>query len=79
MPRAMGLFRKAGVDVIAWPTDYMSTGVERFGPLFDLPAENLAIATLALREWVGLLAYWLSGRIDSLVPGPVTAPAPSAP
>ena len=23
-----------------------------------------------LREWIGLVAYWLSGRIDTPFPGP---------
>ncbi|TIW70011.1 MAG: YdcF family protein, partial [Mesorhizobium sp.] len=26
--------------------------------------------TIAVREWIGLFAYRLSGRIDQLFPGP---------
>jgi len=25
---------------------------------------------VATREWVGLIAYWLTGRTDALFPGP---------
>lgn len=68
MPRSMGLFRKAGFQVVPWPTDYRTTGQERLGFLQDNPVDSLQAATLAVREWLGLLAYRLSGRIDELVP-----------
>lgn len=70
MPRAMGLFRRAGFDVVPWPADYLTAGAEQFGLKLTEPAENLSVATVALREWVGLLVYWLTGRIDEMVPGP---------
>ena len=70
MPRSVGLFRKAGVDVVPWPADYLSTGQETFGPKLEQPAENLSNVSVAMREWVGLLAYWLMGRIETLVPRP---------
>jgi hypothetical protein len=34
------------------------------------PASNLPILQFALHEWIGLAAYWASGRIDHLFPGP---------
>src|SRR5208283_3063873 len=37
--------------------------------IFD-PAKNLQIFQFALHEWIGLAAYWASGRIDHLFPGP---------
>jgi hypothetical protein len=37
--------------------------------VFD-PARNLQIFQFALHEWIGLAAYWASGRIDHLFPGP---------
>ena len=70
MPRAVGLFRRAGFDVVPWPTDYLATGAEGFGLKPDQPAENAAVATTALREWTGLLAYSLFGKIDEMLPGP---------
>lgn len=67
MPRSMGLFRKQGIVVIAWPTDYRSTGTQGFG--IDLePVPNLERTTVALREWIGLVAYRLTVRIDAIFP-----------
>ena len=70
MPRAVGLFRRAGFEVLPWPTDYFAAGDE--GPAFRLgsAAENVAVASVALREWAGLAGYYLTGKIDALVPGP---------
>jgi uncharacterized SAM-binding protein YcdF (DUF218 family) len=70
MPRSVALFDKAGLDVIAWPTDYRSTGQEALG--FDVanPVFNLSTTSVALREWIGLLVYALTGRIDSVFPAP---------
>ena len=33
-------------------------------------AAGLARTDVAVREWTGLLAYWLTGRIPELFPGP---------
>jgi len=70
MPRAMGLFRKAGFAVLPWPTDYRTSGREGIGMFRDGPVDALQTTTLAMREWIGLLAYFLSGRIARLLPGP---------
>lgn len=70
MPRAMGLFRAAGFDVVPWPVDYRTSGEEGIGLFRDNPADSLQVTSLALREWLGLIAYWLSGRIASPLPGP---------
>lgn len=70
MPRSVGLFRKAGFDIVAWPADYLASGEEgiRFKP--DQSPENIAVATIALREWAGLIGYKLTGKIEDWVPGP---------
>ena len=70
MPRAMGLFRKAGFAVLPWPTDYRTSGREGVGIFRDVPVDALQTTTIALREWIGLTAYFLTGRIDRLLPGP---------
>jgi uncharacterized SAM-binding protein YcdF (DUF218 family) len=70
MPRAMGLFRKADFAVIPWPSDYRTSGEEGVGLFRDNAADSLQNTTMAIREWIGLVAYRLSGRIDALVPGP---------
>jgi uncharacterized SAM-binding protein YcdF (DUF218 family) len=70
MPRSMALFGKAGFEVLPWPVDYRTSGKEGFGVFRDNAADALQNTTVAIREWVGLLAYWLSGRIDGPFPGP---------
>lgn len=70
MPRSMGLFRKAGFDVVAWPADYRTAGTEYPGLAQDNSSDSLQNTTLAIREWIGLVAYRLSGRLDRLLPAP---------
>jgi uncharacterized SAM-binding protein YcdF (DUF218 family) len=70
MPRAMGCFQNAGLVVEPWPVDYRASAV--FHPLnFGLnAAEGLRRTDLIMKEYVGLLAYRLTGRIGTLWPGP---------
>lgn len=70
MPRSMGLFRKVGIDVIPWPTDFRSTGQESLALDLANPTRNLETATTAIREWIGLVAYKVSGQIDDWLPAP---------
>jgi len=67
MPRSVGLFRKAGFPVEPYPVDW------RVGRVLDIDGISLLglrRADIAVREWVGLAAYRLRGRIDDLFPGP---------
>ncbi len=69
LPRAVGCFRHVGWSVIPYPAGYRTTGEMRvFGEISLL--EHLTLANTAMREWLGLLAYWALGRIDTLMPGP---------
>lgn len=70
MPRAMGAFRQAGFDVIAYPVDFRTRGLEDLKRPFGAVPGGLARADLAVKEWLGLVAYWLTGRSSSLFPGP---------
>ncbi len=72
MPRSMALFQKAGFTVIPWPVDYRTSGKEGVGFFTDNTADSLQNTTMAIREWIGLFAYWLSGRIDTPFPGPAS-------
>lgn len=67
MPRSMGTFRKAGLNVIAYPVDYrtMRSRALRFSPGLFYSAESLQPAT---KEWAGLIAYYLMGRTTALFP-----------
>ena len=57
MPRSMGLFRKAAFPVLPWPVDYRTSGKEGIGVMRDNPADSLQTTTMAVREWIGLIAY----------------------
>ncbi|MBN8913693.1 MAG: YdcF family protein [Rhizobiales bacterium] len=70
MPRAMGLFRKAGFDVVAYPVDYRTRGSEDLLRLFDRIPQGLMRLDLGVNEWIGLFAYRALGRTDDLFPAP---------
>lgn len=70
MPRAMGLFRKAGFDVVAYPVDYRTRGPEDVTRFFERIPQGLLRLDLGANEWLGLLAYRALGRIDELFPAP---------
>ncbi len=70
MPRSVGIFRRADFPVVPWPTDYFTSGQDGFGLRLDQPAESISVTTRAMREWIGLVAYWASGRTTELFPGP---------
>lgn len=72
MPRSVGLFRRVGIDVVPWPTDYRSSGQEGFGLDFANPVHNLNTTSIAIKEWIGLAAYHWTGRIDSILPAQVS-------
>lgn len=68
MPRSVGLFETEGIAVVPWPTDYRSSGREGFGIDLANPVNNLNVTTVALKEWIGLVAYYLTGRTSELLP-----------
>ena len=70
MPRSVGLFRAAEFPVIPWPADYLASGAEGWRIKPDQPPENVAVASIALREWTGLIGYKLSGKISDWFPAP---------
>ena len=72
MPRAMGAFRKAGFPVEPWPVDYRTAGGGDLWLLRGAPSRGLRRLDQVAREWVGLVAYRLTGRSDALFPGPRT-------
>ena len=70
MPRSIGLFRKAGVNVEADPVDWrvgQRAGLLAFS---TIALDGLGRTDVAIREWMGLVAYWATGKIDRLLPGP---------
>ena len=68
MPRALGLFRKAGFTIRPWPVDYRTRGWQDVWRFSDrLPAGHQRL-DLAVTEWAGLIAARLSGHIERLFP-----------
>ena len=60
-------------------TDYRTAGNEGFDILRDNETDALGKTVGALHEWIGLIAYWLTGKIDEPLPGPgSTASMPPA-
>ena len=70
MPRAIGAFRRAGFAVEAYPVDYRIIGPTDLWIPFDSIATGLRRTDLAAHEWIGLMAYWLTGRSSELFPAP---------
>lgn len=70
MPRAMGVFRTAGwTNVSPYPVDFRTLeGVPVLGRQFA--SEGLFLTDIAVKEWLGLLAYRFSGYTDALFPAP---------
>ena len=67
MPRAMGIFQKAGWSVIPWPVDHWSqTG--RLARIQWDPVGHLNDLKIVTKEWVGLLAYYVTGKTSAVFP-----------
>jgi uncharacterized SAM-binding protein YcdF (DUF218 family) len=69
MPRSVGIFRKLGIDVVPWPTDYRTDGREELGFDFTQPGRNSQNLATAMREWFGLVGYYLANRTSAIYPG----------
>jgi len=70
MPRAMGLFRKAGFTVDPYPVGWRTSG---WSDVYTFQSDwmtGIDLTNAAAHEWLGLIAYRLTGRIDELFPSP---------
>jgi uncharacterized SAM-binding protein YcdF (DUF218 family) len=75
MPRAMGVFARAGLRVEAWPADFYTSGSLR--ELLRPPHRwswSFSLVDDTAKEWVGLLAYRLAGYTDEFLPSPRSGP-----
>jgi uncharacterized SAM-binding protein YcdF (DUF218 family) len=70
MPRSMGIFRRAGFSVVAYPTAYLTYGDARDFSFTHVATDSLTRLDDALHEWVGLVAYRLTDKTDALFPAP---------
>jgi uncharacterized SAM-binding protein YcdF (DUF218 family) len=70
MPRAMGCFRRAGFAVEAWPADYRAPRGLQLTRFHDSIPDGLRRIDFVMREYVGLVAYYLTGRTGAWFPAP---------
>lgn len=69
VPRAMGVFRKVGWNVTPVPADHLVVPNGDWQPQFNLAAAFTTINE-GLHEWLGLAAYYFSGKSDEMFPAP---------
>lgn len=67
MPKAVGLFRKMGFDVIPFPVDYHTDGEYHLMPVFDLFYASLAWHAF-VREIAGMTNAYLFEQSDEWIP-----------
>lgn len=70
MPRSIGCFREAGFSVDAFPVDFRSGNGLDQGWFTGSMSQGLTLTDMAVREWIGLVAYRLTGKTDALFPSP---------
>lgn len=71
MPRSIGIFRKVGFPVEPYPVDWR-TGGSGYPPQFSpFVLDGLERTEIAVREYLGLVAYRVSGKTSELFPGPI--------
>ena len=70
MPRSVGLFRKAGFAVEPYPVDWRLRGAIDLLTFSIVATEGLGRVDTGVREWIGLVAYWVTGKTSEFFPGP---------
>lgn len=77
MPRAMGAFRRVGLELEPYPVDFRTAGPFATRFTFGHVADGLHLLDVAAKEWAGLVVYRLTGHSDALFPAPDADPPPS--
>lgn len=67
MPRAIGCFRTVGIAVEPWPVDYRTNGALSFA---DSYINGMRQLDFIVREYIGLVAYYLTRKTTALLPAP---------
>jgi len=71
MPRSVGIFRKVGwPGIVPWPVDYRVGGVPDTKRFRSNAGLSIRLLDTVVKEWVGLVAYYLTGRTSALYPAP---------
>jgi uncharacterized SAM-binding protein YcdF (DUF218 family) len=69
MPRAVGVFRQQGWNIIPYPTAYMTTGRLERPFHFDV-LRNFSRFHAGIYAWAAQFKYWLHGDMKDLFPAP---------
>lgn len=67
MPRAVGAFQKAEINIHPYPVDYR-TPLKYYSFIRFNMSENFRIFDLAIHEYLGLISYYFTGRSSSVFP-----------
>lgn len=71
MPRSVGVFEAAGwTGIIPYPVDHRTRGPQDTKRWFVGVAEGLKRTDIAVKEWIGLIVYYATGRSTALFPAP---------
>ena len=70
MPRSIGIFRKVGFAVEPYPVDWRTGRYVDWLEFSPFVLDGLERTEIAVREYLGLVAYRISGRTTELFPGP---------
>jgi uncharacterized SAM-binding protein YcdF (DUF218 family) len=70
MPRSVGIFRRLGIAVIPYPVAYRTFGDSRDVLSLAAVGDRVIMLDNSIREWIGLLAYRLTGKSNALFPEP---------
>lgn len=69
MPRAYGVFLKLGWQITPYPVDHLTNPDDLFYLTFNFSG-NIGLLKTAIHEWVGLAAYYLTGKTSHFFPKP---------
>lgn len=75
LPRAMEVARRLDWKLLAWPSDYKTARRGEWMSGLDL-ADNLQAIEMGLHEWLGIVAYRLSGRAVARSPSDLQSLGP---
>ena len=71
MPRSVGLFRTVGFAVEPYPVDWRVAGRADLRAFRNFSIDGLASVDIGAREWMGLIAYRVTGKTSEFFPGPM--------
>jgi uncharacterized SAM-binding protein YcdF (DUF218 family) len=69
MPRAVASFRGANFEVVPYPVDYRTSSDRGSWRMINKSsALGLQDIDIAFHEWIGLVAYWMTGKTTEILP-----------